>query len=258
MEDPLSTSSDPQSPRNPAGRAQPSTQEIPVVQPTGATATQQVTADGAPQPTGPVDFVPGLPGVGTLPPPPPPVHATAAPPPLVPATGPQPAAAPGPATSAPQSLEDRLLSAGQGTAKKRRTRGKLDRKALAGLVLAALSVVLLELGLTLGFGGESYWSTGTLWSAFATVAGAPGVLAVAPVSPGAAALGLLAFAAFYPAGNRSRSGPAWRVAAAGVVGLAVFWLLVVLPDVDTDRGFLLTAALGCLGVALWIGPRPKG
>lgn len=243
MEDPLSTSSDPQSPRNPAGRAQPSTQEIPVVQPTGATATQQVTADGAPQPTGPVDFVPGLPGVGTLPPPPPPVHATAAPPPPVPATGPQPAAAPGPATSAPQSLEDRLLSAGQGTAKKRRTRGKLDRKALAGLVLAALSVVLLELGLTLGFGGKSYWSTVTLWSAFATVA---------------AALGLLAFAAFYPAGNRSRSGPAWRVAAAGVVGLAVFWLLVVLPDADTDRGFLLTAALGCLGVALWIGPRPKG
>lgn len=243
MEDPLSTSSDPQSPRNPAGRAQPSTQEIPVVQPTGATATQQVTADGAPQPTGPVDFVPGLPGVGTPPPPPPPVHATAAPPPPVPATGPQPAAAPGPATSAPQSLEDRLLSAGQGTAKKRRTRGKLDRKALAGLVLAALSVVLLELGLTLGFGGKSYWSTVTLWSAFATVA---------------AALGLLAFAAFYPAGNRSRSGPAWRVAAAGVVGLAVFWLLVVLPDADTDRGFLLTAALGCLGVALWIGPRPKG
>lgn len=243
MEDPLSTSSDPQSPRNPAGRAQPSTQEIPVVQPTGATATQQVTADGAPQPTGPVDFVPGLPGVGTPPPPPPPVHATTAPPPPVPATGPQPAAAPGPATSAPQSLEDRLLSAGQGTAKKRRTRGKLDRKALAGLVLAALSVVLLELGLTLGFGGKSYWSTVTLWSAFATVA---------------AALGLLAFAAFYPAGNRSRSGPAWRVAAAGVVGLAVFWLLVVLPDADTDRGFLLTAALGCLGVALWIGPRPKG
>src|SRR3954463_12456671 len=243
MEDPLSTSSDPQSPRNPAGRAQPSTQEIPVVQPTGATATQQVTADGAPQPTGPGDFVPGLPGVGPLPPPPPPVHATAAPPPPVPATGPQPAAAPGPATSAPESLEDRLLAGGQGTPKKRRTRGKLDRKALAGLVLAALSVILLELGLTLGFGGKSYWSTVTLWSAFATVA---------------AALGLLAFAAFYPAGNRSRSGPAWRVAAARVGARPLFWLLVVLPDVDTDRGFLLTAALGCLGVALWIGPRPKG
>src|SRR3954464_9571446 len=106
MEDPLSTSSDPQSPRNPAGRAQPSTQEIPVVQPPGATATQQVTADGGPPPTGPGDFpprppgpvgfAPGLPGVGPPPPPPPPVHATAVPPPPVPATGPQPTAAPGP------------------------------------------------------------------------------------------------------------------------------------------------------------------
>ena len=46
----------------------------------------------------------------------------------------------------------------------------------------------------------------------------------------------------------------WRIAAAGLVGLAVFWLLVVLPVVASDRGFLLTAALGCLGAALWTGP----
>ena len=81
-----------------------------------------------------------------------------------------------------------------------------------------------------------------LWSAFATVC----VL-----------LGLLVFAAFYRAGNRARSGPAWRVAAGGLVGLAVFWLLVVLPVVASDRGFVLTAALAALGGALWIGPRRK-
>jgi hypothetical protein len=40
-----------------------------------------------------------------------------------------------------------------------------------------------------------------------------------------------------------------------LVGLAVFWLLVVLPVVASDRGFLLTAALGALGAALWVGPR---
>ena len=113
---------------------------------------------------------------------------------------------------------------------------------MAGLGLVALAVVLLELGLGLGFGGRSLWSTVPLWSAFATVA---------------ALLGLLAFAAFYPSGNRLRSGPAWRVAAGGLVGLAVFWLLVVLPSVASDRGFVLTAALACLGGALWIGPRPK-
>jgi hypothetical protein len=121
-------------------------------------------------------------------------------------------------------------------------RGALDRTALVGLALAAVALVLVLLGLSLDFGGESLWSTIPLWSAFATLC---------------AALGLLAFAALYPAGNRLRSGPAWRVAAGGLLGLAVFWLLVVLPNADTDRGFLFTAALGCLGGALWIGPRAR-
>ena len=58
-------------------------------------------------------------------------------------------------------------------------------------------------------------------------------------------------------GDRVRSGSAWRVAAGGLVGLAVFWLLVVLPVVATDRGFVLTAALAALGGALWVGPRGK-
>jgi hypothetical protein len=40
-----------------------------------------------------------------------------------------------------------------------------------------------------------------------------------------------------------------------MVGLAVFWLLLVLPGADNDRGFLLTAALACLGAALWIGAK---
>ena len=56
-----------------------------------------------------------------------------------------------------------------------------------------------------------------------------------------------------PGGGRFTAG--WRVAAGGLVGLAVFWLLVVLPVVATDRGFVLTAALASLGGALWIAPR---
>ena len=105
-----------------------------------------------------------------------------------------------------------------------------------------LSLVLLELGLTLDFDLESYWSVVTLWSAFATFCG---VLAV------------LALAAALPAASRVPSGTVWRIAAGGLVGLAVFWLLVVLPVVAGDRGFLLTAALGALGAALWIGPGRK-
>lgn len=83
----------------------------------------------------------------------------------------------------------------------------------------------------------------TLWSAFATFC---------------AVLGVVAFAASYPPASRLRSNAVWRVAAGGLVGLAVFWLLVVLPVVASDRGFLLTAALGALGAALWVGPGRKG
>jgi hypothetical protein len=228
----------------PAGTRQPSTQEIPVVQPVGSTAaTKQLPPHpdaappapvpmDAPQPTGPVDFVPGLPGLGTPPVPPP---AAAAPPPPA-----QPTATPNPAPVWPATLESDIPEIRQ--EKDRRARAPRDRAALLGLSLAVVSLVLLELGLALDFGLNSYWSVVPLWSAFATLC---------------AALGVLAFAAFYPAGNRLRSAAVWRVAAGGLVGLAAFWLLVVLPAVDTDRGFLLTAALAALGGALWIGPRRK-
>jgi hypothetical protein len=251
----VSSPSDPQPPVEPLGPAQPSTQEIPVVQPAGATAVGNGAAPhrpphpdavvpaavDAPQPTGPVDFVPGLPGAGT---PPPPRHAASAPPPPV-----QPVAVPDPTdqhtTEAvapvwPETLESEAPPERPG---KRRVRAPRDRAAALGLGLAVLSLALLEVGLLLAFGTESYWSAVTLWSAFATVCGV---------------LGVLAFAAAYPSGTRIRSGAVWRIAAAGLVGLAVFWILVVLPVVASDRGFLLTAALGALGAALWVGPGRKG
>lgn len=238
----MSTPSDPQSPDSPTGPRQPTTQEIPVVTPapTGATSVQQLPPPSAPahavahaappasaepqpiappepnrpaQATGPVDFVPGLPGLGTPPPPPP--------------------AADG---SWPQTLENDAAP----TPKK--VRAPLDRRLLAAAGLVVLSLVLLQLGLSLEFGAESFWSAVPLWSAFATVCVALGLAAVAELIPGARRPG--------------RSG--WTIAAAGLVGLAVFWLLVVLPNADSDRGFLHTAALGALGGALWLtaGRRP--
>jgi hypothetical protein len=244
--------SSPSDPQQQTG--QPSTKEIPVVQPGGgataagqhlpphpdATAPAAVPAD-APQPTGPVDFVPGLPGIGTPPVPPP--HATPAPPPPVTprqvpgAPDEAPARATGPTW--PDSLDADEPARPRA---ERRTRAPRDRSALIGLGLVALALVLLELGLTLGFGGESYWSTVPLWSAFATVC---------------AVLGLGAVAAALPLATRLASGPGWRIGAAGLVGLAVFWLLVVLPVVDSDRGFVLTMALAALGGAVWIGARDR-
>jgi hypothetical protein len=115
-----------------------------------------------------------------------------------------------------------------------------DRGSLVAVGLAALALILLELGLAFDFGTESLWDAVPLWSAFATAAVLVGLLA-------------LLFAAS-PRG-RGHAGQAWRVGAAALVGLSVFWVLLVLPGADSDRGFLLTAALGSLGAALWLGAK---
>ena len=239
----MSTPSHPQAPGDPAQDAQPSTAEIPVIQPAAAPVTKQLPphpgatsfppppapapqAAHAPQPTGPVDFVPGLPGLGTPPPPPP------APAPAPAATG---AHVAGPTW--PHTLEqDEPARERTG---RRVARLPQDRGVLAAVGLAVLALVLLELGLVLDFRLESLWDAVPLWSAFATLAVLVGLVAVLVSSRG----------------GHARPGQAWAVGAAGLVGLAVFWLLVVLPGADSDRGFLLTAALGCLGAALWIGAK---
>ena len=234
----MSTPSHPQAPGDPAGGAEPSTAEIPVVQPAAAPVTKQLPphpgatsfaahpatapAVEAAQPTGPVDFVPGLPGLGTPPPPPPaasPAGATAVP------TWPDTLEADEPARERPSTRGDRLPQ---------------DRGVLAAIGLAVLSLVLLQLGLWLDFGLESLWDAVPLWSAFATLA----VL-----------VGLAALLVSSSKTGRARADQAWKIGAAGLVGLAVFWLLIVLPGADSDRGFLLTAALGALGAALWIGAK---
>jgi hypothetical protein len=247
----VSSPSDPQPPAAPADSGQPSTKEIPVVTPAGATSvgkqlpphpgatTPAATPVEAAQPTGPVDFVPGLSGLGTPPVPP---SATPAPPPPVPprqVPGPLDEAPTGAGPTWPETLDADESERSRG---ERRTRAPRDRSALRGLVLVVLSLVLLELGLTLDFGSESYWSTVPLWSAFATVC---------------AVLGLGAVAAALPLATRLASGTGWRIAAGGLVGLAVFWLLVVLPVVDSDRGFVLTMSLAALGGAVWVGARTR-
>lgn len=122
------------------------------------------------------------------------------------------------------------------TARPARLAAAADRRGPAALALAALALVVLELGLLLSFGGRSFWSAVPLWSAFATVMGVAGLVAVGGQLRGAR-----------PAAS--------RVAAGALSGLAVFWLLVVLPVADTDRGFLLTAALGLLGAGAWLSRR---
>jgi hypothetical protein len=232
----VSSPSDHQPPAEPERRG-PSTQEIPVAAAgpqqgaplpphPGAVAPPPVPM-GQPQPTSPVEFVPGPAGTPPVPPTAPPT---------------QPAAPPAAGPVWPDTLESDLLESGEHgrREKPRRVGAPRDRTAMLGLGLAVLALVLLELGLAMRFGTESYWSAVPLWSAFATVC---------------AALGVLAFAASVT--GRAPTGGAWRIGAGALVGLAVFWVLVVLSVVATDRGFLLTAALGALGGALWAGSGRK-
>jgi len=156
-----------------------------------APPTRPATVLEGVQPTGPVDFVPGLPGAGTPSPAPP---------------------------------------------RRRRTPVPHDRTALAAIALAALAVVLLQLGLLNDV--ADLWPDVTLWSAFATAA---------------TVLGLVALAVRALTSTPSAR-VTTRIVVAAVLALAVFWLLVVLPIVASDAGFLVTAALLALGGALWLGP----
>ena len=252
----MSSPTDPQPPGDPSLSADPfqspqsedetpsSTQAIPV--PAPAVPAPQLPphpAATSPSPvptmqaTGPVDFVPGLPGSHQ-----PPHSGATAVGPAAPSPAysppPPPAQDPGPAAAWPDSLVTGPVPMPERAEEPVRRKAP-DRSSLIVLGLVLASLVLLETGLALRFGGESFWSDIPLWSAFATAC---------------TVLGLAAAAALLPGGRRISAGTAWRVAAGGLVGLAVFWVLVVLPVVATDRGFLLTAALACLGGALWAGP----
>jgi hypothetical protein len=183
------------------------------------------------QPTGPVDFVPGF---GSRLSPPQPAGSTAAT-----ATGQLPAVGPagGPAGGhSAGRLRARLKGGLPAGAARHRT-------VFTGLALGVIGLVLLELGLARDFGNASLWSVVPTWSAFATVAA---VVALVPL-----------VARWVP--SAPATGTVWRIGLAGATGLAAFWVLVALPLVTSDRGFLLTAGTALAAAALWLSPgRPAG
>ncbi|WP_100501751.1 hypothetical protein [Geodermatophilus chilensis] len=273
---------EPPAPRDPTG---PGTQEI-AFAPAGATAAgthqmPRVDADPLPggvQPTGPVATLPEPPGVGATAPAGPagttatagtagtaaashPVHAAttvdtaaASDPTGTPAaadTVDAPLGLPLTADESPRRTRTPRTPRAPRAPRPPRTpraprtaRSPEERALLAGTGLTALALLLLQLGLGLGFGEAPLWSTVTLWSVFATLA---------------TLVGALPFAGRVVPAARQHPDAAWKAAAGGLTGVAVFWVLVVLPRVDSDRGFVLTAALAALGAALWIAPsRSRG
>lgn len=202
----------------------PPTRQLPVLPPPGGSGSTALGAHpggaaGA-VPTGPVDWMPLPPEPGAVPPSPRP-----APEPV--REGFFEGAEPAP-TDAPARRRVRLRL----PEVKRPAHGG---RGTAAAVLGLVALLLLELGLLVHQAGTTLWGRVPLWSSFATVAAVVGLAAV---------LGSRAAA---PVRDR-----AWAVGAGGLTGVAVFWLLVVLPTADTDRGFVLTAALACLGGSLWL------
>jgi hypothetical protein len=190
---------------------------------------QSAAATLGPQPTGPVDYVPGPPRPGVA------STAPSTTPSTTPTPTPTPTTAPSPAVAPPGSRDDFLGDLLADTPRRSRAPRSLRRLATTVLPIAALA--LLEVGLVMHVGDRTLWSDVPLWSAFATLAALLGLALLVPRLPG---------------GRRVPDGTRWTVATAGLVGVGVFWLLVVLPSVATDRGFVLTAALGCLGGSVWL------
>lgn len=107
---------------------------------------------------------------------------------------------------------------------------------LAGLA----AVVLVAVGLSIPFDSSSAWSTQTAWAIFAIVAA---LLVVAPF--------LLRASAGSPR-------MLWFTGVAGAVGVLGYWLLIVLPGVSSNQGFVLTLGAALAACSCWFSPhRPR-
>jgi hypothetical protein len=97
-------------------------------------------------------------------------------------------------------------------------------------------VVLTALGLSIPFDSTCLWATSTAWAIFAMIAP---LVALAPLFAG-------------PAGKSP--GVMWTIGAVGAGALLLFWVLVALPGVTSNSGFVLTLATACTLTGVWLSP----
>jgi hypothetical protein len=108
-------------------------------------------------------------------------------------------------------------------------------------VLAACAVLVASLGLALPESGSDEFQRHLAWAIFACVA------LVVQLAPTVAPLLKLA------------TDRAWTIGAVGVGGLVIYWLLLVLPSIESNHGFALTIGTAAAALGLWLTPgRPIG
>ncbi|GGL90653.1 hypothetical protein [Nakamurella endophytica] len=107
-------------------------------------------------------------------------------------------------------------------------------------VAGIAGVVLVALGLSIPFDKTSSWVTQTAWSIFALLAA------------------LLVVAAPALRGSIRAPRGVWYLTAAAGGALVGYWLLVVLPQVSSNTGFVLTLGVGAVALTAWLSPhRPR-
>jgi hypothetical protein len=101
-------------------------------------------------------------------------------------------------------------------------------------------IILVLLGLSVPFDSTNGWSAHTAWAIFAALAA---IVAVTPLVTSS--------------GDRPPR-TVFNIGAAGAAGLFAYWLLLVLPSVGSNEGFVLTVGTALAVAAVWWSPtRPR-
>ena len=95
-----------------------------------------------------------------------------------------------------------------------------------------LCPILVIAGLSIPQGGSTGWSDYTLWAIFAAVMALVQLVTLASKRDPAQAHVL-------------------RMIATGA--LVAYWVVIVLPGISSNGGFLQTLGVGCAAVAAWLG-----
>jgi len=108
-------------------------------------------------------------------------------------------------------------------------------------VLSVGAVLVGGLGLAVPESGSDEFQRHLAWAIFA------GVALVVQLAPTAAPL------------FRWPTARAWSIGAVGVGGLVIYWLLLVLPSIESNHAFALTIGTAAAALGLWLTPgRPIG
>lgn len=102
------------------------------------------------------------------------------------------------------------------------------------MLLQLAAPLLLVLGLSLPENDTVGWSSYLAWAIFA--------VAVSTIP-------LLAMPIARSSGSAQR---AWPIIVLATAGLVAYWVIVVLPGVTTNTGFLQTAGVGSGAAATWL------